>query len=588
MTVAAPHQLLLVLDVDQAVSVEVVSTLLPDRRASRQVLRLTDLGLVRQAPGTPRDQLNWRGVSTALASMVRKVGSARPDHGPFEIYVAGFGPLSVFFALGALLDPRGAHIFGLQPERDGPDAWTLLDLTRATSSEVAFDVSGIPTMPAESTGQVAVFLSTIATDIPRDQLRAVVQEQGKSLAAIVALAKARETITPDNVGGVVRHLRDAFVGVATSFPHREGLTVTIAGPSTFALAAGLALNPVQFLGEGRGVEIVEYVGGPYRPAMRLPLEVSAAVDVPQDAEAVLSRLSAFKPFNAGVLKLRDKLSAEHIFVPAGLHGGNADIGRRARATLQALRLPDEPMGDAFELNILDCTLTIGHGLLHALTHIQPDMLERLGQMFTLHEVVHADQGIESHNYRGIGRSGVVLEDVDFWADAFAIGTAALHEVARNGQVGQEQASRIVTTFIDAHIQAMRAFDRMEQGSATLHVMPERRLRRYLIWYLQRARARAVRTPDDIKAMLNERLFVELAPLRGHLDDRFDKVVESGLGSTTLAFSIGGRAKRVAALPENFAPTELVDAVRAFDEPRLERAMTFIASENRSLLTAWMP
>jgi len=585
-----PTQFLILLDVDKAVDTEVVSVYLPDQRSSRLVLPLTSFGLERCPGVVPRDQLDWPRITAALKGVDEELRAHWPDTGNVEVYVAGFAPLSVFFALGVLLDPRGARVVGFQPDRDNEGIWHRFPLVADHEGDGPLVARGLLEEAAESTGQVGLFLSTIGADVPKDLIRHAVQAHGDNLAGVASLAGPEVQVDEANVGQLVRQLRQFFVRAATSYPHRTGATVFLAGPSLLALSAGLALNPNQFTGNCYSIAVTEYVGGSYLRVFRLPLEVAPDTSIPDDADSRLQRLVAFGHFKRGVQVLQNQLDLDSVFMPAGFGGppeASREIAERAHAALGALRLPDGPGDEAFEVDGLSPTLTIGPGLLHPLSELGEEVLMRLGQLFTLHEVVHADQGIESHNYRGIGRSGVVLEDVDFWADAFAIGTAALHTVARKGPEGIEQCSDILVELIDAHIAAMRAFDQMEQGGPTLRVMPERRLRRYLIWYLQRARARAVSQPQHIRALLDDRLFVELAPLRGRLDDRYDKIVESGIQTTTLCFAIGGRAKRVPGLPQNFAPRSLVAAVRSFDEAAIDRALRFVVNENRALLVPWL-
>ncbi|MBL8618796.1 MAG: SAVED domain-containing protein [Deltaproteobacteria bacterium] len=584
-----PTQFLIILDVDKAVDSDAVSIGLSDQRSIRHTWALTDFGHERR-PGGGRDQLDWPRVTAALAKLDEQVRACWPAAGDVEVYVAGFAPLSVFFALGVLLDPRGARVVALQADRDHAGVWHPLPLAADDRGDGPLGPRGLLEEAAESTGHVGLFLSTIGAEVPKAQVRDAVQAHGDDLAGVASLTGAGVQIDDANVGRLVYQLRQFFVRAAISYPHRTGATVFLAGPATLAFAAGLALNPNQFTGNGHSIELTEYVGGSYLRAFRLPLEVAPDTSIPNDPESQLRRLGAFVHFKHGVAVLREQLDLGTVFMPAGFGGPqerSQGIARRAHAALVALCLPDAPGAEAFAVDGLTRTLTIGPGLLHPLAQLGEEVLVRLGQLFALHEIVHADQGIESHNYRGIGRSGVVLEDVDFWADAFAIGTAALHAVAQNGQAGRSRCGTILVQFIDAHIAAMRAFDQMEQGGQTLRVMPERRLRRYLIWYLQRARAQAVSQPQHIRALLDDRLVVELAPLRGRLDERYDKIVESGLQSTTLAFSIGGRARRVAPLPDNFMPSQLVEAVRAFDEQAINRAVLFVVNENRDLLAPWL-
>ena len=584
----APTQFLLFLDVDNPVDEAQFDALVPDRRSVRHTLRLSDSGLEPQ-PGRRRDELDWAGIVEALASLRSRLIAKWPEDGNVEVYVAGFAPLPVFFAAGAMLDTRTSHVFALQPDRERHGDWTLLDLSKGEAPSGLIP-SGLPKPPAVTTGNIALFISTQVAAAPVGPVREAVKEIGGELGAIASLTSADRTVVDQkNIGRLFTQLREFFVAVTEAYPDRSGVTLFLAGPAAMALAAGLAMNVNQFFGQGRVVDLCEYLGGPYKHVLRLPLDVASSDSVPDDAEAVLRRTRAFGHFRRGVAALQTHLERETLHLPVGFAASDevaAKLGDDAYRLLTGLTVPDEPVGDAFEVDVLASRLTVGHGLLHALSDVSPDTLSRLGQMFTLHEVLHPGQGIESYNFRGIGRSGVALEDVDFWADAFAIATATTHEVLRNGAEGEARCGESLLAFINAHIEAMRAFDRMEQGIDQLRVMPERRLRRYLIWYLQRARAVAVRSPTDVRAMLDTRLFVELAPLRGRLDRRYDKIVVSPVQTTTLTVVSGGRACRIPALPLNFDPADLVEAVRTFDEEALANLMDYVVNKARDLLVTW--
>jgi hypothetical protein len=588
---AHPVQIIVLLDVDQAVDLDAVLAHVPDRRSDRHILRLTAFGYERpdgEAAPT-RDRLDWPSLLEALHRLAERIERHRPADGtPPALYVAGFAPLSVFFALGTLLDTRTSHVTAINGRRDQ----AVQDVLPLIPSEGTFfrpPTNADPSAPQEASGRVALFVSvsTPNRETPREAIRAAVEQDGDRLAGTVAFL-AGGPLDASNVGAALRQLTEHLTNVAAAWPARSGLTVFLAGPAPIALAAGLALNRNQFTGGGATIQLTEFVGGRYLPVGRLPFALRREPPIPDDPASQLARRKVFDAFKRGIASLKDRLAPEHVRVPAGFDTRPGERDTLAKLVLQKLRelpLGEEPEGDAFWLSTTQRRLTVGHGLLHGLVGLDGRILERLGQLFVLHELVHDPQHITSNDYLGIGRAGIVLEDIDFWADAFALSTVIEHLVARGGTVAAENCRELLVDAIDAHIGAMRAFDRMEQGDV-LAVLPERRLRRYLIWYLQRARATTVRTPDDIRQLLDTRLFVEIAPLRGRLDARHDKITTQALPDAELFVALGGRLLRLQRGP-GFIPADAVDAVRNFNEQTLHQLMDRAVTGGRALLAPWI-
>ncbi len=587
---SSPDQIILLLDVDAAADESGVLQRVPHERRHRHVLRLTDFGYERR-PGVPRDRLDWDSLAAAILSLAERARTLLPTDGaPPQVYVGGFAPLSVFFAIGTYLDTRLMQVVSVQQRRNQPGTWDVLDLCATAGTATVLAAAGLnPGSPADGTGRVAVFLSTQVPEPPREAIRNVIQAHGDDLVGIARLTAASTTVDQSNIGGIVHDAARLFVDLVSTFPYRTGVTVFLAGPSSLALAAGLALNPNQYLADGRTIDLTEYVAGPYARVLSLPIVVVREVTPPDDPASQNRRAAAFEALRSGLEALQRDLQVDQVHVPRGLARDEEEtrtLGAAVLERIRALKLPGAATDGAFDIDTLGNELRIGHGLLHPLAPLDSDALRRVGQLFTLHEVLHEDQGIGSHNYQGVGRTGVVLEEADFWADAFAIATAVLHE-SMVGSAGRgTKLGTALATFIDAHIEAMRAFDRMEQGSATLVVLPERRLRRYLIWHLQRARAAAVTTPAHVRSLFDARLFVELGPLRGHLDSRFDKLVDAATQDTTLAVGLHGRVARIPRLPQNFEPADFVEAVRRADDDTLRKLSTYVVNHAKDLLISW--
>ncbi len=107
--------------------------------------------------------------------------------------------------------------------------------------------------------------------------------------------------------------------------------------------------------------------------------------------------------------------------------------------------------------------------------------------------------------------------MDFAADAFALAVLIAWDLPRSGPRAAERAGDIAARWVGRAIRGIEAFDLLEQGTR-IERLYERRLRRYLVWYLQQERARVVRPGKnarrDVEQLFAGRLAVELAPLAG--------------------------------------------------------------------------
>lgn len=585
-----PTQILLLLDVDAAVDSAAVLAQLPPVRKARYELRLTDLGYERAAGQTSRDALNWPSLLDAVHRMAGEALRLRPEDGTLgEVYVSGLAPLSAFFALGTFLDTRTSRVTAINLRRT-EDLWDFLPLVPAMGVPFFSPPGNVdPAAPHDAGGRVALFISTMGPIVSREALRAAAESSGDRLAGVVTVATpSRATLEAKNIGACTGELTENLSALAMAWPARSGLTVFLAGPGTLALAAGLSLNRNHYVGGSATIELTEYVASKYVVVGRLPLPSARDAAVPNDAASILARRKVFDSVKRGVVALKDRLAVAHMRVPQGFMAHPAareSLVQSVHRKLQQVRLGDEPVGQDFWLSTTKGQVSFGHGLLHALLGLDDRVLERLGQLFLLHELVHDPQNITSNTFRGIGRAGVVLEDVDFWADAFAISVAFEYRLARGGDAAHEECRELVVDLIDAHIAAMRAFDRMEQGDV-LRVLPERRLRRYLMWYLERARAETVCTPADVRQLLDTRVFAEIAPIKGRLDDRNDKIAVEAHPDAELFATLGGRLVRMPRGP-GFAPAELVEAVRTFNDQLLHDAMDRVVDGGRAVLAPWV-
>ena len=241
-------------------------------------------------------------------------------------------------------------------------------------------------------------------------------------------------------------------------------------------------------------------------------------------------------------------------------------------------------GHEYHLNIALGRWTIGTDMLDAVADKPAEIQERFGQLLFLHELYHDDQGLMWSNFSGVGRAGVVLEKIDFTADAFSLELLIMREIKDGGDDAKRKVGKIASQWIGIALTGIESFDRLA-GQKRIDQLSERRLRRYLTWYLQQARAETLRDPRSVAALFDECPIVELAPVEAKLDERSDKIVIAGLESTELVLEFKGQLKRRHTRAD-FQPRELVDAICNFERERVLHAMRAVVTEERGLLAPW--
>jgi hypothetical protein len=152
------------------------------------------------------------------------------------------------------------------------------------------------------------------------------------------------------------------------------------------------------------------------------------------------------------------------------------------------------------------------------------------------------------------------------------------------KAGQSEAALHLVAHIEKAIECIEAFDRSEHGQR-IETLAERRLRRYLIWHMQLARAKTVRTLADLDALFSHRLIVELAPVEGYLDSRDDKIVRSVPVDPGL-FVVVDRTLIRHPARDGLPLHRVVDAVREFDRRLLGRVCDFVVTESAAALAGW--
>jgi hypothetical protein len=566
-----PSVRLIVLDLDDTLDPVSLAAFLPAGRMQLAPLLASAFGaprVVRQGSG--KSPVDWGGVSAAIVGLVAE---ARNSTGGREVeyFVAGRAPLPAFAHLGFEFSAFTFPPTLLNRRKGG--AWDVIPLAaldRGSGAPFFPPAIGLPDSPSEATGRVGLFVSTIGDPAPKAEMRRFVQARGDELAALVELTTPGPALlTRENAGAATMELAECLSRIPGCFPHCSGLALFIAGPAHLALMAGRAVNAHMV----RDLWIPDFDATTYVPAVTLPWR-SAAVTLDQNDEAVAARQGVLDELSQGIRELQESLEVDALRPTLSSSEAEALLNR-----LRSLKPAATPDGSAFALHVLEDHLSFGHGLLDAFRGEPKDMLKRAAGLFVVHEVYHVGQGLLSTNFAGIGRAGVALEEIDYWADAVAVSALAKNAVGRGAT-----PSSAAVQHVEAAIRCMEAFDRADQGSP-IKRLPERRLRRYLIWHLQRARARTIRSAESIDELFADRVVVELAPLHGSLDGRDDKVVQGVPADCSMSVVVRRKLTRYYPNP-HLAPALLVEAVRCFDWKVVGDAMDHVVNERPNLFAPW--
>lgn len=599
-----PLEIIAVLDVNAPVAEREYRHLLAQERRESRRIYLSECGApTPQAGDGTLSRPDWAALGRAVQVLAARVQAALQEAGPrpVEFYLVARAPLPLCAQVGAAL-PRllmaGAQRFVLNPRRGGTWERYPLQAEGDAAAPPFFDViEGLDLRrPDPTQGCVAVVLSTVGGPPREDAIKALLQELGRPLARIVAIATSDTMdVTPGNAPAIAELLKRLLPKLQSCYPEASSYGFFIAGPTALAFLVGQALNLHQFR-DGQ-LWFANFDKGRYELAIELPFQVLGQVPIPDGDADRLSRRAVLDELTDGIVELQRTLKGEDL--PGWPAWG--DEARRARvlAFLRDLQVAKEASGDEFALNVLQRRVTLGRGLCQALRGCSAAVQRDFGQLLLLHEIAHDSQALRTSNYYGVGRAGVVLERVDFEADVLALAVLLRWSLRRGGPRAQEQPGALASRWVSSMLAGLAAFDRAVQPERQrIERLYERRLRRYLVWHLQRARAEALRGVSDgigvedllqhVDELCRGRLTVELAPLVGRLDERFDKLVDAVRDDTELFVELDGRLLRQSQ-NHQYPLKDVLDAVRAFDidpQGRVARVMHTLVDAHRKEVVPW--
>lgn len=422
------------------------------------------------------------------------------------IHLFGCAPLVLMLHLASCLQRRPLFVYQQAP--DG--TWSLgYDRTLRPHPDAFFQVEGLPSARQGGRGQVALIVEV--TKSIKDKALAEFQARHASgLLATVSLRPMRgpsPTSVQDasEVSRAVEQFREVLNDIHKHLGGAESVLLAMDCPASFAAALATAINPNaqhplwlhHFNPEQDSYLLVHRI----HPRRRGPAQAAKpTVDEYTEASEVLEKVTeVHRDLVAWLSMPKQKRWAEQL--------GGKDL-------LESRINPTPALGTTPVFRYLDGRWTFEVSLLQGLARLRERLAsteswEECIRVYFAHEAYHVQQrGPNSYNYSGSGRTGWVLEAVDYDADELSFQVAlAWRQANRSGATRGKEPARA----LEAILWNALEFGRVFEPERPLRDVPERRLRRYLIWLFHACRlgTPAVRRTSSTQL---ERVTVELAGL----------------------------------------------------------------------------
>ncbi|HEX8700110.1 MAG TPA: SAVED domain-containing protein [Myxococcaceae bacterium] len=502
------------------------------------------------------------------AALVQKEAQLGVDHLPVHIF--GCAPLVLMMHLAECLRRRPLRVYQQAP--DG--TWSLgYDKAQAPTPGDFLLVEGLPAARQGGRGHVALIVEV--TRSIREKALAELQARYPSQLLATVFLRPVSGASPASVRqpGDVSRAAEQFRGVLDTLHERlegaESVLLVMDCPISVAGALGSAINlqtqhPIRL--HHFNAEIQQYVPVHLLSAQR---SAAAAREYTREEEREATRVlgEVRRVHQELVAWLKEPEQRELVEQMDG-------------ESLLRSELEDAPaIGPAPFFRHLGGRWNFGVGLLLNLGNLRkrlgsPEDWKECVLLFLVHEVFHVRQGgLSSYNYSGSGRTGFVLEAVDYDADEIAIQVALAWRMAKQGGAVKD-AGR--TRTLEAIIWNMLEGVRMFEQERPVRDLPERRLRRYLIWLFHVCRLSVLARRGQSEARLGP-VTIEVAGLRTFPDpyERYSqrrvRLLDAGDEREMPELAVYFQRRLVREQNERVWVAELLEALSRWDEQPREQA-----------------
>jgi hypothetical protein len=587
-------QVLIVVDIYPGVAEAALEKLLPPERRRLDVLRLTEFGAPKLERPPHTNPVDWYGIGEAvekIAIRVHEIQDAARPHS-MQLYIGGRAPLATFVHLGSMFTKSVQKVVVFNTPHEGSDLWEPFTMDGAPTSMPTQDIfdkiTGFPNEPSPTTGRVGLVVDSgrraKGESEPTEVFEKFLDVHHEPVGSIAQLRSYDEklTITEIKMPAIVRQFAQRMSTLPHRFPKRKGLALFTGVPAQVAFALGRSINANVLVGD---VWLTEYrrEKNEYEKVYALPFVRRVEMKILRTTAAILARQKVLQNIMDALTELQAHVELRQ--VPTGIL--NENEREKFVRRLEKIRISrDEIEGQPFELRVLEGRCRIGEGILEALVSSTPQQQKDFAKLLLLHEIVHDWQVLRNTNHPNIGQAGFVLEHIDYLADVFAVRVLVNVDLHRGGLDVRQNIRVRVLHWLDMLLRGITAFDQAEQGNVQMERLAERRLRRYLLWHVQKARAMTLETPKQFERMMESTLTVEMAPLTGWLDaKRWEKMVRDSLPVTELCIAIDGKLIREGQRA-GFEPQILFDAIRTYMHEQAHAQVYAVVNQHRDHLMPW--
>ncbi|WPB79406.1 SAVED domain-containing protein [Archangium violaceum] len=440
----------------------------------------------------------------ALLARERELGLDLPVH------LFGCAPLVLMLHLAWCLSRRRLYVYQ-QSREDG--SWSLkADRSQPATPEPFFAVEGLPAARQGGRGHVALIVEV--TQSIRDTALAEFQARHPSeLLATVYLrpVKGPSERAVQNAGDISRaaeQFRAVLDALHDKVEGAESVLLAMDCPGSLAAAMGTAINaqtqhPLwlhHFNPEQRKYLAVHQIS----PRPRLASAREESLTPKQWQEKWKEIQDELKKVNGVHRQLVEWLGQPEQQQLVERLGGRILLDSQIDTTPAMERTPlfrYQAGSWKFPIDLLD-----GFRALRQRLGSTEDWEECI-RLLLVHEAYHVQQlGPTSYGYSGSGRTGWVLEAVDYDADAVSVEVALAWRQRHRAETAQPP-SRALAAIIWNALESVRVFEQ----ERPIQTLAERRLRRYLIWLFHACRLSTASLARDAHPGM-ERVFIEIAGL----------------------------------------------------------------------------
>lgn len=519
----------------------------------------------------------WSPVTTDVRALVLRLRENIEQKGPAKTLYFGIDECPTLITLGAYFgDEYGLE--GIDYDRDAKRfAWPNAEQT------LQLETIGLPKDVVETSGEVTIRVE-ISYRVQDDDIEEVLDPRSQLANLVIRPAD----IVPD-VGLVrsqadVEHfrlkMREALAVVNAMRPGAQQINIFVAGPVSICLAAGRELR----LRNGRRTMTFRHRASDtpkLTRAIRLTPEAGDETAAPLTEEEMATVVRARKVWGDALSHIRAHaklLTTQNSGVWPDYLVEPLRSAQPTPAYLPGIATFVSDTHTISEADVEDFFYDrkerqwyLPNRTLLAMSRAAAgdDEAVRLARAFFWHEYLHEYQNITRYTAENVGAFANCLERIDYVADVYGVMHQADYVLRSGGDVPE---ATVIKILVQCMTEALKSFWTFEPDAPTTR-WQQRRLRRYMNWYLRREQISQAATVAEAVTLLCAPPVIELVGPTIATDSRriymdLTRIRRPELVELALVDQ-KGRLKRVSSTA-NLSIGGLLDAFRDHDHLQIEK------------------